>query len=210
MNVAVKNVYDSLKYFYFILKFLGLAPYTFDHKTKTLRINKSSVAVFVFSLFVAASSCVFVILIGDYDPDHKYGLLADIWQLQYILQHLFVLFTIIFNFSKIRSLDKLLKSIHSFDEKIESLKWSFKASDRVFNRVLAVFGFASIFMAIYSVLSMIFVVEVFSESIVGVVIIFKILNYSFVTFFFLAVSIQFIISVNAIKIRLTVLTKNIR
>ena len=210
MNVAVKNVYDSLKYFYYILKFLGLAPYTFDHKTKTLRINKSSVAVFVFSLFVAAGSCVIVILSGDYDPNHETGLLGDIWQYQFILQHFFVLFTIIFNFSKIRSLDKLLKSIYSFDEKIESLKWSFKASDKVFNLILAVFGFASIFMAIYSVLSIIFVEKVFGESSIGVVIVFKILNYSFVTFFFLAVSIQFIVSVNAIKIRLTVLTKNIR
>ena len=210
MKMTVENIYDSSKNFYFVLKFLGLAPYTFDRKTQSLRINNLSVIVFIVSLLIAIILFIVQIRIGNYGSDNKWGLLGNIWQMQYLLQNFFVFPTLIFNFLKVKSLDKLLKSIDSFDMKIESLSWNFEVRLKLTHRVLLVFCFTLLFMITYGIVSLFFLEEIYSKSKIDVVIIYKLLNYTAVTLFFLALYVQFIVSVNAIRTRLSVLIKNIR
>lgn len=150
MEVQNKNIYDSCKYFYCILKLLRLAPFIFDRKTKTFKNSVLSVMLFILSITICK-----VMLLEEYKTYHvatgiQGKVLDELWKHQYTLQHFLGFFVIIRNFLKKKNIENLLRLISNFDESIEKLQWNFKPKDKCISISVFVFFVAFLMMTVFS------------------------------------------------------------
>jgi hypothetical protein len=64
----------------------------------------------------------------DQDSGAKSNLLDQLWKYQYLLQHFLASLIIVYNFTKRRSLEKLMRLIYNFDKLMKSLDLGFKTA----------------------------------------------------------------------------------
>jgi uncharacterized membrane protein len=135
--MVMHNIYRSASYFYYVMKFFGMAPYTFDRKALKFHTTFSDYLRLVGTLI--AWIYINFIHIRTYDNRRyklgiKFKIVDSLWVNCYFLQNLSVLVILIFNFVKRKSVENFLKSIHEFDVQIHKLGWSFKENSCKFLR----------------------------------------------------------------------------
>ncbi|CRL03420.1 CLUMA_CG016771, isoform A [Clunio marinus] len=137
-------------------------------------------------------------------------ILSEVFIWQYRFEYFFAIFIIIFNFNKTSQIENFLKSLKSFDEKLEELDWRIKIVHHKSLKFLICVVMASIIMMLHIALAYAMYAYFGIPSINTVVEVLKILSDFIVCQFFFLVSLQFISSVACVVTRLTILTNNIK
>lgn len=210
MNKKHLNIFNSVKSIYWISKILNLAPYHFDSKSLNLSTKLWNYFEFLFSVFIWI-----VLTFYQWKNFHEYTirsgvqstLLDQLWQYQYLLQHVFAIFVIIYNFIKRHHVQRFLMILFNYDQRIQRLDWRLKishSSNLITYFLSATLG-SIVMYQIFSYLSgnyVKFSVDKFT--------LLRVIDYVFVTGLFLMISMQFILSTFCIFIRLFALRRNIR
>lgn len=208
------DIFCSSKYFYFILKSLGLAHYQFDKKSRSFKTSLSNFLGLIVS--IAIWPILFLVSLRmnqkyNYDSGVKLELLDEIWKFQYLLQHILPIFTIIFNFYKRKSIENFMNQIFKFDQKTQQLGWNTKT---IHSSILVlVFYLLSAFAIVlhqFIVICFLKVYGDFGSFIDEIYKIVAVLAYVIITEFYLMVSLQFILSSHCVNVRLKLLIKHIR
>lgn len=127
--VLHNNIYRSASYFYYVMKILGMAPYTFDRKFLKFHTTTSDYLRLI--VIILAWIYINFIHIQTYDNRRyklgiKFKIVDGLWMNCYFFQNFIVLVILIFNFVKRKSVENFLKSIHDFDVRVNNLGWKFK------------------------------------------------------------------------------------
>jgi 7tm Chemosensory receptor len=212
-----KDIYYSAKFFYYILKCLGLAPYTFDGSTRTFRMGLSNYLLLIFSFGGWLSLNYFQLKVGNKTEFSgvSSNLLDQLWVNQYLIQHFFATFTVIYSFIKQKHVEKFLALIHKFDESVVKFQeWPHRVTHSRYY-VLSVFSFCMIVMSIFILLAFFVAQPKWSwaeknTAQVDLVAIARTFVYVIVTEVYLMLSMQFILSVYCISSRLRAIMSNMR
>lgn len=207
------SIYKSLESFYFILKISGLAPYSFDRKSRKFKVDAKCVISMILSLFfwLAVS---WITIQSFRSRSSTFGLqsnlLDHLWQSQYVMQYVLACFSVLFNILKSKHIERFLESLHSFDESLINLGWKFKAASFRAFIVVALFLFTAISVAAYITALWIFQPnsEAFNISLFELLTGF--VGYTVVTEFYLLLCMQFISSAFLVCTRLKALRRNFR
>lgn len=213
MNTKIRTVYQSSGALFYMLKFLGLAPYSFDYKTLTFKMGLSN----YLTLFIPAACSAYFFFFSvncfiheSYESGVQSKFVDQLWQWSYLLQHLFAFATILFNFFKRKHIENFLKLIHKFDKNLEHLGWKFKVKNSNLCNlfVLCVQLFFLCLIIVYCLVS-INMIDI-RGNVSNFVKVVRMLAYQLMNQFYFMVSIQFILSAYLICSRLKVLMKNVR
>lgn len=206
------NIYNSLKFIYFILKILGLAPYTFDKTSRKLIMNAKASFLMILSITFWIGLSWFNLQrfwTKKYSIGIQSKLLDNLLHHQYLLQFFFACLIVVFSVLKRKHIENFLDSLFSFDERLRSFKWNFKApSYQIYTVALFIFTAVSItsYLTMTTLLSTnIRNVETGTFKIIG-----SILSYTAITEFMLMISVQFILSAYLVRSRLRALGMNFR
>lgn len=203
-----KHIYHSAKLFYYILKFLGLAPYRFDDQLMSFKMG------FLEYFWFFASTTFYMILNINhvthfssfaYDTGVQSSLLDILWQYQFVLQHIFATAIVIFQFVQRKRVENFLKLIYKFDRAVENMNWRFKVVHRsnillICNIISAVLVIGFQFMGV--------VKGVYKDHSYAEVI--NLIAFAVITDFHFVVLMQFIFSVYCIYARFRALMRNVR
>lgn len=197
--------------FFYIVKSLGLACYTVDTKTKCLRTTcfdklllVCTSSVWILSVFIQVSRITSV----EFDFGIDSIIIDTLWYYQIVFQHYLGLGVVIFSFTQKAVVEKCLKTIFDFDEKLKNLGWHTKSEKRLFITVVLAFIAGLIATSIYAI---IFVIkEEWSKQLAVASIVYNTADSCYILFFFLAIAQMVIISVFCIRDRLTSIIINLR
>lgn len=214
MKSAPQDVYFSAQFFYYILKSMGLASYQFDAKTQTLKVSCKNYWELIFSIFV----WIFLSWItwrnfevNNMDTGVQSKFLDGLWKDQYKLQHILPIFTILFNFLKRKNIENFLKLIFNFDQTMQRVSNNFNV--RHSRCLILGLYLTSAFGIMIQQIIMVYyrnIYGVYGSFDVEVTKILRIFTYFAISEFYFMISMQFIMSVWYINVRLTTLTKHIR
>lgn len=211
MAKITKNIYYSVQYFYYVLKPFGLAPYQLDFKNGTF---KTSIRNFFESFAITILWIGFIILqvqssVGNtYESGVQSNLLEKLWKTQYLLQHCIAMFIIIFHTIKSKSIGEFLNHISKFDTSFEQFGWRFRVTQSCNLIVLLIFFTVWATFACYQYIT-VYVLRIYDE-VTDKFFFIELMVYIYITEFYLMLTLQFILSVCAIYIRLKALTRNVR
>ena len=126
-NSDPKNIYESIKPFYYTLKFFGLAPFHINFKNGYMKTTFIDYLTFiVFSCFYSfILYTIFSVASESYSPEGRSILIVG-YEAVYNFQFITTFGTFIFNFYMRQKIDGFLKIIAKFDETIELMNWNYK------------------------------------------------------------------------------------
>lgn len=141
--MAVHNIYRSASYFYYVMKILGMAPYTFDRKCFKFRTTSLDYLRLIGTL--AGWIYINFVHIQTYDSRRyklgiQFKIIDGLWMNCYFFQTFAIPVILFFNFIRRKNVENLLKSIHDFDVRIEKLGLQFKAKQCKTLRYIAPLG----------------------------------------------------------------------
>lgn len=211
-KAETEDIYHSATYFFYILKLLGLAPYSFDRKTLRFRMrtfNKLLLLGFILTWTSLSYMLIKSINENGFDTGAQSNILDNLLQYQYFNQHLFAGFTVVYSFLKRKHVEKFLRLILKFDLLTDQLGWKFKVIHSKYF-ILILFSFVSLFMITYNCVSIVVrsKTEDHYKDVNFSQVIFSMVAYVLITQFFLMISMQFIASSYCIYARLHMLIKN--
>lgn len=204
-RLGYRNIYESSKFLFIILKSLGLAPYTFDEKSKKFVMRFANyvhffISIIIWILFTVIQTSRFKSEVMDSGVKSKF--LDRLWKYQYLFQYYLVTFTVIFNLMKRQHVERFLKFIFNFDEILFRYGCELKPANIRPSIVFVVFivsvTMTSTYMTIFTILDGELKLYHIIES----------LAYISVTEFFFVISLQFVCSAFCVYYRLKALTKN--
>lgn len=197
--------------FFFILKAFGLACFTVDEKTKSIRTTLFDKALF------AATVCLWTTLTWlqvrkkikfDESLNGISLLVPNLWMYSIIIQHFFDLLVVVTSFRHQTRIERFFKIIRDFDQKVFRVGWKSVTQEKHFKTALVVF---SIFVLLAIVYSAVQIAESKSELLVlDLAVVLGAANDAFIMLFNIAVSAQFIFSVFCIHSRLNSMNINLR
>lgn len=202
MKSSKDSVYSNIKFFFYILRAFGLAPFTFDEKNKKLHMKLKNYLILMLSIILCIS-CSWASLYNFY---RKSEILERIWQMTFLLQHIFANAVIVLTFLKRKNIESFWKALDNFDQTLIKLKWKY-GGDKLAWSSKFVIGFVVaffLFVIFYSISAFFF----FSKEIGEIVKLTKLFIYQITSFFYLLIAIQFMLSVHCIRSRLKALKKN--
>lgn len=212
MSLNSKDIYFSLKYFFYGLKFSGLASFEFDRRHQKFKVgmkNRLELSVIIlmwlgfiwFQLQPRSKKY--------YDIGVESRLLDALNQYQYLLQYFLIIPTIIFNFIRRNNVESYLKLICDIDHHLERLDWKFKV--KPFSPFIGILLFISplITVTIYLVSEYFYYFQLIISTEFFVNVLLDYLSYILLMEFYFMLSIQYILSVYFIHVRMSVLTLNI-
>lgn len=206
------NIYNSLKFIYFILKILGLAPYTFDKTSRKLIMNAKASLLTILSIIVWIAFAWFTLHMfwtKKYSIGVHSRLLDNLLHLQYFLQFLFACFIVVFSGWKRKQVENFLDSIFSFDESLRSFKWNFKApSYQIY--IVGLFIFTAVSIPSYLTVIALLSTDYENFEIGTFILVGNILSYTGIIEFMLMICVQFILSACLVRRRLRALGMNFR
>lgn len=205
------DIYESSKWLFFVLKSLGLAPYSVDRKTRQFKMNLGNYLIVMISFVVSVLLITFELI---YTPSYYFEtgiqsqFLEAIWRYAYFFQQMLAVFILGFNASRRQNVENLMSLLHNFDQTIEKLGWQFKAKQTKTINLLMLYVVAAILLAAVIFYGTSIIPETQQLGIMPMIL--NSVTYAIVSQFFLFVSIQFILSANAIVTRLDAMINNIR
>lgn len=202
------DIYHSAKYLYIVLKFLGLAPYRFDKKSLSFKMGFSNYLVFFLSITIYLS-----LNVSEFQHFHEYNydtgiqshLLDQLWQYQYLLQHVLATSIVIFHFLKRKNVEKYLRLISKFDRMIQGMGWRFKVMTTP-NCYLMFIIVSVVMLWTFQIIAL--SIDIYGE--INFIVIVKILSFTTINEFFFMIVLQFVLSTYCVYARLICLMKNIR
>jgi hypothetical protein len=205
------NIYQSTKLFFYTLRAFGLAPYDFDTKTSKIQMKTKNYLILVTSIVIAVL-CSWASLHNFIGAAYITGLqsvlLDRIWQTTFLLQNLFAIFVIVFNFLKRQNIENFLIHVEKFDKSLTSLKWEGKSANlKRLKSLMLMFNTSVAVLLIFYTISAFFV---FENRLSPWMSCFKLDVFQLTNSFHLLVAIQFVLSVYCIQTRLEVLMENMR
>lgn len=204
-NLKINWFKLTAKLVYCNLKFLGLAPYCFDSKTRKIRVGWKNFVLFAFTLIVWISFTwqrVQYFRTNTTVSGIQSNLLDKIWTYQFLIQYPLACLTIVYNFFKLRHVERFLQSILKFDNSITRSGWSI-ASDNPDILFFVAILLMNIFILCYCLLTF-----MFDGGLHEISRYVRMLSFFSFNLFFAMLSIQFIYSAFCILTRLKVLTTN--
>jgi hypothetical protein len=214
MEVKVKKSSSFSKEFcgfFYLLKVFGLAPYSFCQKTSKIIMKRSSYCVLVASVIIWLFFAVVTLEdFGAYQSGVKSKLVDGLWVWQFMIQSFMTIFLVSFNFSKRKTIESFINIVLGFDESLEKLNWNRipKGSNKL-NVCVAIFFLLFGFMiGAYFVYSM--KLHNFDFTLSSFVNYARMSIFQCTTHFYLVLSLQFIVSVHCVCVRMKILLKNVR
>lgn len=208
MATSSEDTLNSAKFFYFILKLLGLAPYRFDAKSSAFKMSFINYFGFFLSIIIYLAFLVIqlkVIVETNFDSGVQSYLLDRLWQYQIVLQKVFIPLIIIFQFMKRKHVQSFIKLILKFDHNFERIRWRYKVTHSYkFARFLIMTSLI-MSLSLNIVLAFYGVFNYLNDSSFM-----QLVSYSAVNEFFFLLSMQFIFSTYLVYARLLALSKHIR
>lgn len=120
------DIYKSATYFYYVLKILGMAPYTFDWKLHVFRTTFWD----LLRLFGSLIFWTYIIIVhvetynsNRYKSGINFKIVDSLWMNNYAYQNLTILVIIVFNYLKRKNVENFLRFISTFDRRIIKLGW---------------------------------------------------------------------------------------
>lgn len=204
-RLGYRNIYESSKFLFIILKSLGLAPYTFEEKSRKLKMGFANyvhffISIIIWITFTVIQTSRFRLEVMDSGVKSKF--LDRLWQYQYLFQYYLVTFTVIFNLLKRKHVERFLQFIFKFDEILLRYGCELKTANIRQSIVFVVFIVSVTMTSTYMIIFTILEEELKFYHII------KSLAYVSVTEFFFVISLQFINSAACVCYRLKALTKN--
>jgi hypothetical protein len=210
------DIYNSVKYFFYILKFLGLAPYSFDRKSKSLKMNFFNWIIFFVSVLIwitVISRVLFTLNLYGFNTGIKSKFLDICWKYQYIIQLFLSAFSVVFAFNKRNNVEVFMKCVHDFDQAIEQIQWKFKTRN-VNPELILIVNLLSVLICInYLILGIFVFKNEHGRPILSMRTIDEIsfiMVYLVVNLYYLIFSTKFILSSSCIHARLETMIKNIK
>jgi hypothetical protein len=203
------NIYKLVAYFYYVLKILGMAPYTIDWKFHVIKTTFWDLA----RLFGALIFWSYIIIVHTrtYDlPRYRSGInfkiVDTLWQNNYAYQNFTIFIIIIFNYLKRKNVKKFLKLICIYDRHIKKLGWQPAESTSVFSYIIPT---AALILTILSIRSISIAWRGIDtwEKFNGYI---KTISFAQILAIYFMIEMVFIGSCCCISSRLTVLTINMR
>lgn len=197
----------SVKFLFFNLKLLGLAPYNFDSKTRKLRTGYKSFIHLMASViiwFAFFGSLFYDILMTGLNFGSRSNILDKIWEELLLLEYFLACVTIIYNFPKRQHIENFLNLIFNFDDTLTRLRWSRPNANSEFSVFIVIIA-STLFLVIYSVLT--FTLE---KGLYDIHRYIKLINFVSMHLFYLMLSMQFMLGCYCILTRLKVLLKMFR
>lgn len=206
-RVAVHDVYYSARFFFYVLKFLGFAPYKFDQKSLKFEMKARQYFLLICSI-IAWIGLIWRQHISFEKTRVESGVesyfLDSLWQYQYLIQHYIAIIAIIFNFCKRKRVESFMKLIKKFDQSIKKLCWGFEVKHSRF--FFLNFFLVSMFsILIYTIISLKPLKEFYFITVVMMT-----TMYATVNQFYFIISMQFILSTYCVYARLKALKNNVR
>lgn len=198
---------------FYILKFLGLAPYRFDRENFSFKMDLNNYITLVVSILVWVLMARFQLKNfsqKNYETGVQSKLLDHLWRYIYMMQPVLAVMSVIYNFSKIKNVEKFMKSIFNFDHIIEKFDWNVKVKHSKYPALVALIF--SCFITVGYSLTTVYVFKIY-EQIVMMNEPFKTLRnvtYVAVHAFYVMLSMQYILSTYCVYTRLHALIQNIR
>lgn len=208
---ANKNIYQLFRPFFFIVKSLGLACYTLESKTKSLKATQCDKFLFVLasSLWsVTAWIQVTRVYHVDYDNGIESEIIDSVWYYQYNITHFFGLGLVIFSFKTRIIVEKILKIFFDIDAKLKSLGWQFRSQNRFFYVVLLSYIACAIGTTTFAVTYAIHEEWLLKQSVTSIA--FNIFESCCILLFYLVVAQQLIICAFYVQTRLKAISINLR
>lgn len=205
------NIYESSKIFFIILKVLGLAPFSFDGKTRRFTLKCLNILLFVASIIFWSILSYSEILLAmkKNETGSKSKLLDGLWTHAYSIQPFLAMCATAFNCLKMKNVEGFLASIYKFDKSFSRLGWRHETKYLKTFCPLLVMSASTLVYVLYGIVSISFAIKDLDT--LGVWLYLRsFLTYVFVSQFFFVVSLQFIFSVCCIHARLSSLAKNIK
>lgn len=194
--VMKTNVYQSTKFFYFILKSLGLASYTFDKKSLSFKITLWNCLELIVSL-IFWPWALFVAWLSFHGTKVETGvkskLLERIWKNQFMLQNFLATLTVIYNFFKRDHVEQYLRLIFNFDKTVKRISPSLQSTHWRFSIVALYLISVSVMIGSY------FKLYCFNVEYLEVI---RLINSMVLYEFYLMISMQFILSSHYVKVRI--------
>lgn len=144
------DIYESSKFFFVILKVLGLASFSFENETRHFIVKFHDILILSLSLaiFFGIFSVQFFIIFFDSNTitdGSNYGsesiALDKLWAALSIVQNFLIVLAVIYNFLKRKNIERFMKSIFEFDKMLGQLQWQHKVKQ--FKPLIAVGIFAA-------------------------------------------------------------------
>ena len=206
------NIYSSTRFFFYILKILGLAPYQIDKKS--FKLQMSFVNYFIFLVQIIVWSVYYYFLAVNYESIEmmnyaKSTIMDGLLKHLYIFQYFLMVISMIYNFFKRKHVETFLKLIQKFDATVDKFGWGFEVVHSKFF-VLIVCLTASIFMLLFNCFGYFYSNVYDDKQDRKIEILFDVIAYLFLTEYFLVVSLQFICSCQCVNARFERLLKNIK
>lgn len=208
MVISSENIYNSLMFFYYILKLLGLAPYRFDKKTQTFQMKLLNYFQLIFFLILFAG-LAYIEIKNINNNRISAGVqsvfLEDFWRYTFAFQQVLASPVIIFCFLKRKTVENMVNTFQHFDE---HLKYLGDSSCQVIQQspliTLGIVVLSALVMAAYCVLR---ITLDSSGYVYDFAAVFRFVAYFLINMFYLLISLQFILSVHFVNVRLTTLIK---
>lgn len=210
MVIGSENIYNSLKFFYFSLKLLGLAPYAFEENSRKFRMKLLNYLqlVFFLALFIGFTSCELCnINVNRMSSGVQSELLENFWRYIFAFQHFLTSFAIIFIYLKRKNVENILNIFYRFDEHLKYLGWNFQVKHQNPYVFLAYSIIPALFMSIYVILRIKLDNSDYHYDFFATL---RFVACFFINELFLMIALQFIFSVHFVNVRLTLLLQNVR
>jgi hypothetical protein len=206
------TIYRSAKFFFYISKMFGLAPYSFDESDLRFKMGFWNYG-FLFlstSTWFTISCCVTKKLIETgLRSETESKVMDTLFLYHYILQHFLIVFSMVFNFLKRKHVESFFKFIFEFDSVVEKLGWNFKVSHSKFF-ILVMFLISFIFMISYNFVALYNLYFEVDDPVGNFEKTLSSFIYVFLSEHFFMVSMQFICSCYCVYARLSALLRNAR
>lgn len=123
----MKNVYTSVEPFYVVSKFLGMFPMSFDGSLRKGKLKVTCVDVLT-TIIAAIVPFTLVLLNLFYKsiPDDSRTFLSELWIAENNFGVFLTLVRLPYQLYKFKSIERFLKKVHQFDEKVVKKGSSFK------------------------------------------------------------------------------------
>lgn len=204
-----KDIFYSTEYFYFILKFLGLALYRFDRKLKKFQTSLLSYfgLLIAFLLWIGMTWIAWLSNRETIDSGIQSSFLDKLWQYQYQFQRVCIIFIIVLNFYKKKNVETFLNLLVKFDQKMKQINWNLETTHL---RLVSVVLFVMILISVLCIQIMVlFDSDLYPRVYNLIEIFFMTLQYIFSTEFYLMITLQFILSTFYVNVRLKALEESV-
>lgn len=208
------EIYDTTKYFYVLLRSLGLSSYQFDKKSLTFKTslwNYGELLAWIFFWF----GLIWVSCNNFEENTQETGvdsvLLDMLWKYQFILQHVFAIITILFNFVKRKNIENCLKSLFNFDQMLQRFGFGHKVMHSRY--LIVIFYMISLMAVLLHQFISVYIKDGYGAPgnfAVELIKVMRIVAYIAVVEFYLLISMQFILSTHYVDVRLKLMIKLVR